>query len=142
MCALGVPAPLSPVTPMTSRRIAIIALLAGVGIGIALDRSADEVVRPLSAVQPTAIPVAQSTGGALTDEEATTIRVAREITPTVVSVSRRGGSGSGIIVSRDGVVITNAHVVGEAPTVEVGLADGRTLRGEVLGRDPSIDVAV
>ena len=127
---------------MTSRNVVTVALIIGVAIGFALDRAADEVVQPLAATQTTAIPVAQTTNAALTDEEATIIRVAREITPTVVSVSRQGGSGSGVIVSRDGVVLTNAHVVGQARTVEVGLADGRSLRGQVVGRDASIDVAI
>jgi serine protease Do len=40
------------------------------------------------------------------------------------------------------VVITNAHVVGNASDVEVGLADGRRVTGRVLGRDPSVDIAV
>ncbi|HXE58426.1 MAG TPA: trypsin-like peptidase domain-containing protein [Gemmatimonadales bacterium] len=77
-----------------------------------------------------------------TDEEETVIRVARMASPAVVSVSTGASSGSGIIVRRDGVVLTNAHVVGNADVVEVGLADGRRLRGQVLGRDPSLDVAV
>ena len=127
---------------MTTRTVATVTLLAGIAVGIALDRNADKAIRPLGANQAAVVPVAQSTGGAVTDGEATTIRVAREITPTVVSVTRRGGSGSGVIVSRDGVVITNAHVVGESRAVEVGLADGRTIPGQVLGRDPTIDVAV
>jgi serine protease Do len=127
---------------MTSRSVITVALVVGVAIGIALDRVADEVVQPLAATQATAIPAVQATNTPLTDEETTIIRVAREITPTVVSVSRQGGSGSGVIVSRDGVVLTNAHVVGQAGTVEVGLADGRSLRGQVVGRDPGIDVAI
>ena len=109
------------------------------------------VVQPLAANQtpaaparvvPTAAPANAADPSSFTQDEATTIRVAREITPTVVSVSQRAGSGSGIIVNRDGVVLTNAHVVGQARTVEVGLADGRTLTGEVAGVDPTIDVAV
>ena len=78
----------------------------------------------------------------LTQDEAIVIRVARAITPTVVSVSQDEGSGSAIIVDRSGMVLTNAHVVGDSRTVGVGLADGRTLNGQVLGRDPTIDVAV
>ena len=130
---------------MTRQRLTIIATLAlGVGIGFALDRSGRDVVPPLRASQtpaPPAQPVSDATN-AVTQDEATVIRVAREITPTVVSVTQQQGSGSGIIVSRDGVVLTNAHVVGDSRTVEVGLADGRTLRGQVVGRDPTIDVAV
>ena len=75
-------------------------------------------------------------------EEETVIRVARTATPAVVSVSRRGGSGSGVIVRADGIILTNAHVVGNARNVEVRTADGRTFTGTVLGRDPSVDTAV
>jgi serine protease Do len=75
--------------------------------------------------------------------ELTTISVARAASPAVVSVVQPGvGSGSGIIIRSDGVIITNAHVVGDAKTVEVGLADGRKVEGRVLGGDPSVDVAV
>ena len=75
-------------------------------------------------------------------EEETVIRVARTATPTVVSVSRRGGSGSGVIVRSDGIIITNAHVVGSARSVEVRTADGRTFTGTVLGLDESVDTAI
>ena len=75
-------------------------------------------------------------------QEEVTVRVAREATPTVVSVSRRGGSGSGVIVRPDGVIVTNAHVVGNARQVEVSLADGRPFVGTVLDKDPTIDIAV
>jgi S1-C subfamily serine protease len=75
-------------------------------------------------------------------EEETVIRVARTGSPAVVSVSRRGSSGSGVIARADGVIITNAHVVGSAKTVEVRTADGRTFTGTVLGRDESVDTAI
>ncbi|MEM9155581.1 MAG: trypsin-like peptidase domain-containing protein [Cyanobacteria bacterium P01_F01_bin.33] len=52
------------------------------------------------------------------------------------------GEGSGFIVTRDGLVFTNAHVVSEADRVEVELKDGRSLSGTVLGADPLTDVAV
>jgi S1-C subfamily serine protease len=52
------------------------------------------------------------------------------------------GSGSGFIVSPDGQVITNAHVVQGADSVTVLLKDGRRLKGEVVGTDPLTDVAV
>lgn len=86
-----------------------------------------------------AVPAAQ---GQLPTEEQTVITVARNATPSVVSVSRRGGSGSGVIIRSDGVVLTNAHVVGNARTVEIRTADGQTFTGTVLGRDTSIDIAV
>lgn len=52
------------------------------------------------------------------------------------------GTGSGFILSADGQLITNAHVVEGADTVEVTLKDGRTFQGEVLGTDPVTDIAV
>lgn len=52
------------------------------------------------------------------------------------------GQGSGFIVSPDGVVLTNAHVVKNADEVTVKLTDRREFRAKVLGADPQTDVAV
>jgi S1-C subfamily serine protease len=52
------------------------------------------------------------------------------------------GTGSGFIISADGQILTNAHVVEGADRVEVVLQDGRRLEGEVLGTDSVTDVAV
>src|SRR5450830_1874046 len=52
------------------------------------------------------------------------------------------GQGSGFIVSEDGVILTNAHVVKGAKEVTVKLTDRRELRAKVLGSDPRTDVAV
>jgi S1-C subfamily serine protease len=131
---------------MSTERIAAIATLSvGIAIGIALDRSGRRIIPPLVANETTAaVPIQRVSNGsvdpasiAATQDEATVIRVARAITPTVVSVAQEEGSGSGIIVDKSGVVLTNAHVVGGSRTVEVGLADGRALKGQVLGRDPT-----
>ena len=54
----------------------------------------------------------------------------------------QSGVGSGFIVSEDGRVLTNAHVVEGADTVQVTLKDGRSFEGKVLGTDPVTDVAV
>lgn len=78
----------------------------------------------------------------LTQEERTTISVTQRATPAVVGIQTRGGSGSGVIVRADGVVITNAHVVGSAREVLVSTADGAEYRGSVLGLDREIDIAV
>ena len=91
---------------------------------------------------PLAIATPIAAQGRLADE-ATIIRVAKQATPAVVSVTDPGvGLGSGVIIRADGIIITNAHVVGTATRVEVGLADGRQIAGQVLGRDPSVDIAV
>ncbi|MEO7400163.1 MAG: DegQ family serine endoprotease [Polaromonas sp.] len=52
------------------------------------------------------------------------------------------GQGSGFIVSADGIILTNAHVVKDAKEVSVKLTDRREFRAKVLGADPKTDVAV
>ncbi|WP_448572938.1 HhoA/HhoB/HtrA family serine endopeptidase [Trichothermofontia sp.] len=52
------------------------------------------------------------------------------------------GTGSGFILSADGRLITNAHVVDGAKTVRVSLKDGRQFEGRVIGTDPVTDIAV
>jgi S1-C subfamily serine protease len=52
------------------------------------------------------------------------------------------GTGSGFILSSDGRLLTNAHVVTSAGTVQVTLKDGRSFEGKVVGVDPVTDVAV
>jgi serine protease Do len=54
----------------------------------------------------------------------------------------RQGMGSGFIISNDGQILTNAHVVDGVDSVTVTLKDGRTLQGKVLGTDSVTDVAV
>jgi len=68
------------------------------------------------------------------------------ISPSVVRVSvitaEGGGSGSGFVIREGGLILTNNHVVENAVSVSVTLKDGTELRAEVLGRDPSTDVAL
>lgn len=52
------------------------------------------------------------------------------------------GTGSGFLISKDGSILTNAHVVAGADTVRVILKDGRSFEGKVLGSDELTDVAV
>jgi serine protease Do len=52
------------------------------------------------------------------------------------------GQASGFIISSDGLILTNAHVVRDAREVTVKLADRRELRAKVLGADPATDIAV
>ncbi|MDX1620775.1 MAG: trypsin-like peptidase domain-containing protein [Nitriliruptorales bacterium] len=81
--------------------------------------------------------------------ESLTAAIAAQVGPSVVrldvSGQRGSGSGSGVIYTSDGYVITNAHVVapaGNAGRVSVTLPDGQRLPAEVVGADPTSDIAV
>jgi serine protease Do len=55
---------------------------------------------------------------------------------------KQRGNGSGVVVSADGYILTNNHVVGKADSIEVKLADGRKFKGKVVGIDQLTDLAV
>ncbi|MCA1845845.1 MAG: S1C family serine protease, partial [Actinobacteria bacterium] len=52
------------------------------------------------------------------------------------------GAGTGFVIGRDGVIVTNNHVVAGAQSIEVVFADDRKMPARVLGRDPTTDLAV
>jgi S1-C subfamily serine protease len=74
------------------------------------------------------------------------VHVAETIRPTVVNLrvgrGRSASSGSGVLFTPDGLLLTNHHVVGPARAVRVRLNDGRELSGRVVGADPWTDLAV
>ncbi len=72
----------------------------------------------------------------------TVIAVAASVTPHVASVRTRRGSGSAVVFTDDGFLLTNAHVVGAAGGGEVTFADGVESRFDVIGVDPLSDLAV
>ncbi len=54
----------------------------------------------------------------------------------------RVASGSGVIISKDGYIVTNNHVISKANEIEVSLHDNRTYKAKVIGTDPSTDLAL
>ncbi|WP_062989730.1 S1C family serine protease [Nocardia anaemiae] len=70
------------------------------------------------------------------------IAVAASVTPHVASVRTRRGSGSAVVFTDDGFLLTNAHVVGSASSGDVVFADGVEARVDVVGTDPLSDLAV
>ncbi|MFU8780215.1 MAG: DegQ family serine endoprotease [Kiritimatiellia bacterium] len=55
---------------------------------------------------------------------------------------RREGAGSGFIISENGYILTNSHVVGDATSIRVRLHDGREFEAENIGSDPRSEVAI
>jgi len=82
----------------------------------------------------------------------TIIAAASKARPSVVGIrittqmTRRGevgeGSGSGFVITPDGYILTNSHVVDHADTIEVTTADGNTYRAQPIGKDLDTDLAV
>jgi S1-C subfamily serine protease len=78
------------------------------------------------------------------------VGVVEAVSPAVAHVQIKGarggrlahGSGSGVVVSPDGLVLTNNHVVDSAQQIDLSLNDGRSFRARVLGRDADTDLAV
>lgn len=110
--------------------------------------------------EPAALPPNASNGLRLLEEMQTVItELAEAAKPSVVSLfpatlggksrdfpqdrtPNAPGSGAGVIITADGHIITNNHVVGDASEIEVRLSDKSKLIGQVVGKDPDTDLAV
>lgn len=84
-------------------------------------------------------------------EEAEAAAVARAVLPSIVTVELRASSvgefvaersGSGVVLSADGLLVTNEHVIAGAGQVRVIFAGGRTYPAEIVGQDTATDLAV
>jgi S1-C subfamily serine protease len=86
------------------------------------------------------------TGDPLDAYSAIVVGVAESLTPRVAALRIRSGrgesAGSGVVLTTEGHLITNAHVVGAATSGEAAFVDGTTARFEVVGRDALSDLAV
>ncbi|GAA2048222.1 trypsin-like peptidase domain-containing protein [Streptomyces cheonanensis] len=74
--------------------------------------------------------------------DGTVASVAAAVGPSVVEISTQTATGSGVILSSDGKILTNNHVVSGAGEVRVTFSDGSTATATVTGTDPDTDLAV
>ncbi|SRR6266487_1757523 len=77
-------------------------------------------------------------------ERSSVAAVAAKVQPSVVDINTGSGEGSGVVLSADGAILTNNHVVEGARgnTVDVTLSDGKTAKATIVGTDPKGDLAV
>lgn len=135
--------------------LTLLAVIAGAFVWTAFVGNRSEAVAvtpsptPAPAVAPAVIPFTA------TDLETQIAAVYREAGPSVVNITSRSisydfffnpvprqGSGSGFFYDTLGHIITNYHVIADADELQVTLADGRTLPAQIVGSDPSNDLAV
>ena len=70
------------------------------------------------------------------------VAVVAKVKPSVVAIQTDGGAGSGWIISEDGIIVTNNHVVTGAQTIAITLDDSRTFTSEMVRTDPLTDLAI
>jgi putative serine protease PepD len=134
----------APRRPGGGKRVALAAgvlglmLSSGVVGGVVATRFDNNPAQAATAAARTPAVIATQTGS-LAD-------VVAAVSPSVVSinVTLRGGSGtgSGVIIDSDGTILTNAHVVSSASSIEVLMSDGKTVPAKLIGADTSADVAL
>lgn len=107
----------------------------------------------------TLTPISEQDGTLLDTYSRTVSGVARQVSGAVVHLKVQkppaqnsrpnqqpnqpnGGSGSGFVISTDGFVVTNSHVVNGASHIEASLPDGRSFHAQLVGDDPATDIAV
>jgi S1-C subfamily serine protease len=130
--------------PAVSRRLAAAGITAAL-LGIAACSSAGASSPGASAAASSAAAPALGSAslGAASSLEQQYEQVVAGVLPSVVQISTSEGSGSGVVYDARGDIVTNAHVVGTAATVQVGLASGgKPLAAKVIGVFAPDDLAV
>jgi putative serine protease PepD len=123
---------------------ALAASLATAGLTGAFSSGSSSAVFDALGSQQVSIPVSGSTADN-PDWQVVAAAVRESVVAITVSAGSGGAEGSGVVYDDAGLVITNAHVVSSAvggATITVALADGRLYAAELVGTDPTTDIAV
>ncbi|HEX8941017.1 MAG TPA: trypsin-like peptidase domain-containing protein [Candidatus Limnocylindrales bacterium] len=151
-----------PALAPTRARVLLAAALLSAALSAGGTFAVLTVAGPAAAPEPAAAPgsgasaATPSPQGRLTSITATDaiVRIAAAMKPSVVTITASGaagfspfsvptsGVGSGIVVSADGLILTNDHVIAGAASLTVTMADGRTFDARVAAADPKHDLAV
>lgn len=139
----GRPAHAAAPAPRAKRPVALLAAVAlaaalvGGGTAAAVQQLMDRQAGSTGGVDGTT--VSQSSSG-------TVAGVAEQVSPSVVRIDVRTGSGqgtgSGIVLSADGEIVTNNHVVSGAAEIQVTMSDGKKYPAKIVGTDPDKDLAL
>ncbi|MBG0829886.1 trypsin-like peptidase domain-containing protein [Planomonospora sp. ID67723] len=120
--------------------LALAAMAVGGGVVGAVTATAFDGGAPVASAAPLVRPVG---------DNATVADVAEAVQPSVVSIEVRSGQsgseGSGVVLSEDGMILTNNHVVdsaGQGGQLTVKFSDGKTATAKLIGTDPATDLAV
>ncbi|MGW0395210.1 S1C family serine protease [Streptomyces sp. NPDC003042] len=117
--------------------VALVAALVGGGTAVAVQEFFGEHGTGTGGVNGTN--VSRSTSGTVSG-------VAEQVSPSVVRIDTTTGSGqgtgSGIVITADGEIVTNNHVVNGATAIQVTMSDGKTYAAEIVGTDPDKDLAL
>ncbi|GAA2410463.1 hypothetical protein GCM10010433_06570 [Streptomyces pulveraceus] len=140
------PAPQEPAAPRHRARrpvallaaVAIAAAIVGGGTATVIEQLTGNSTNSASSVVP-GTTVSQSSKG-------TVAGVAKAVSPMIVEINATStageSTGSGVIITSDGEIVTNNHVISGASSVKVSLSTGRTYTARVVGTDPDKDLAL
>jgi len=131
--------------PLRARHLVVVALAGALGAGA--------VVVPTQLLGGGTTPAASEAPAAGAETPATSNTsdsiigaIAQQVSPSVARVDATtamgAGSGSAVVYRADGILVTNNHVVANATDIQVTLPDGERLPAEVVGTDPTSDLAV
>ncbi|MER7363744.1 S1C family serine protease [Nonomuraea wenchangensis] len=139
------PSSLKPVFALSRKAIAGLALAAVTALGASALGGGAVGAYLAGADRPAPVATASVASPAFRTvaDQLTVAEVAAKVQPSVVMIQGQSAEGSGVVLSEDGLILTNNHVVdGQGGALTVKFNDGRTAKAKVVGTDPATDLAV